>query len=233
MYGLLQSRLLTDNTPGITVVNDINDDIRELVESGKSLQLFPVVSCKVTVREEIGIPHFLYKCPSMGRPRKPVPQPETSRPDMFGKVYDSPYVEVMFSGGMGLGVFAKVDIPPNTYATEYYGTHIVPMPLPRHHTTHTLSLTRDMSVIQGIQFPISFCGVGSLINSSPKPNCRFVKFPEQGRAYIQTCRQIRAGEELFAGYRFEERPEDVVPADEEDTISVSNEDTISYDHLDV
>lgn len=109
--------------------------------------------------------------------------------------------------GAGLGVFAAKKIPKGEVVTEYAGC-IVPknpdFPDDGIFTTpHFKSIAGGgIHVIHGLQRPICWCGVGSLLNSSSTPNCGWYRERERNkdRIYIISLAEIKEDTELLLDY---------------------------------
>ena len=106
------------------------------------------------------------------------------------------------SGVHGRGVFALVDIPKRTRLIEYLGERMTHDEADDRYgdihdgSSHTmLFAANDAVVIDATQWGSS----ARWINHSCAPNCEAIE--DEGRVYIETRRDIRAGEEL--GYDYE------------------------------
>jgi len=102
-------------------------------------------------------------------------------------------VEVRQAGAKGLGVFARVAIPPGGLVEECPA-----LVIPR----------KKASVPKGLEdyyFPWDggyavALGYGSLYNHSPRPNCVFEMRAEERLLVVTACRAVRAGSELTFDY---------------------------------
>ncbi len=106
------------------------------------------------------------------------------------------------SGIHGRGVFALVDIPKGTRLIEYLGERMSHKEADRRYgavhdgSSHTmLFAANDEVVIDATKWGSS----ARWINHSCAPNCEAIE--DEGRVFIETRRNIRAGEEL--GYDYE------------------------------
>jgi SET domain-containing protein len=102
----------------------------------------------------------------------------------------------------GRGVFALVDIPKGVRLMEYVGERMTHEEADRRYgelhegSAHTmLFAANDEVVIDGTEWGTT----ARWINHSCTPNCEAVE--EEGRVFIETCRNIRKGDEL--GYDYE------------------------------
>ncbi|MBN1305273.1 MAG: SET domain-containing protein-lysine N-methyltransferase [Anaerolineales bacterium] len=115
-----------------------------------------------------------------------------------------PFIEIRSSSIQGLGVFAAIDIQKATRIIEYMGERISPDEADTRYDddagscTHVLLFIVDEdTVIDG--------GIGGneakYVNHSCQPNCEAVI--DSGRVYIESLREIPAGEEITFDYRLE------------------------------
>lgn len=169
----------------------------ELIASGASLSIFPNITTKVQLLCTATPPISTI---NMGLRKSTIGTKVILWEDIFSMCYDTSYIYVAFTNyNTRLGVFAKKFIPRGTLITEYYGSLDKNIKHPSDHRTHTLDISYKTRIIhiRGIQKPIWWCGVGSMIYSSDEPNCEFVKDKNYLRAYAKSKIDINIGEELL------------------------------------
>ncbi len=115
-----------------------------------------------------------------------------------------PYFELRSSPIQGLGAFAVQDIPKGTRVVEYTGERITPEEADARYDDdaveepHTFLFTVNKKII------IDGAREGNearFINHSCEPNCETVI--EDKRVFVETIREIRAGEELTYDYHLD------------------------------
>lgn len=219
----MKSELLSNTSDRLKVEKkNISNEIRKSLRDGVSLKYFQAVSSKIRI-VRTGNNTIIPPSPPIrrGRRRKISVNPENNCDDIFGMSYDTPYIHIRMTKYAGLGVFASTFIPAKTLVTEYCGNvcHDDDVRLPESHKTHMLSIEFKQSYIRGLQRPLWWHGVGSLVNSAIAANCFFEKDIISLRAYLVAKRDIRVGEELLVDYRL-----NIETGNE----SIADDDTISY-----
>ena len=96
----------------------------------------------------------------------------------------------------GLGIFAKVNIPPGTKICPYLGKKSRRIPL---------NSTRTIRTIDGWYIDGLLHGGYASFSNDPcckiAENCEFVE--DDGCVFIESIKWIRAGEEIYVGYGLE------------------------------
>lgn len=113
----------------------------------------------------------------------------------------APPYEVRESGVHGRGVFATIRIPAGTRLIEYAGERITPEEADRRdpdgapgpHHTFLFAIDDDVVIDAGVGG-----NDARWINHSCDPNCEADE--EEGRVFIKSIRNIKAGEELSYDY---------------------------------
>ena len=122
---------------------------------------------------------------------------------------ENPYVRFTQSAIHGTGGFAKCDIPSGTQIIEYVGERIDKAEAQRrceNDNRYIFFLDETWDIDGDVAWnPARF------INHSCAPNCETEVDTEEGRVWVQTIRDITAGEELSFNYcydmtDFEEHP---------------------------
>ena len=117
---------------------------------------------------------------------------------------DSPPFEIRDSPMQGLGAFATRAIPADTRLIEYAGQRLTPdeaearYPDVEGERHHTFLFAIDDDVVIDAAFEGN---EARFINHSCEPNCDAVI--EDGRIWIETIRDVAAGEELAYDYAYE------------------------------
>jgi SET domain-containing protein len=119
-----------------------------------------------------------------------------------------PQVSVRGSSVHGLGVFADEAIPAVTVVLEYTGERISPEEARRREAA-TPGITYILWYDDEIRIDGAVGGnEARFVNHSCEPNCLIRR--EEGRAFLETVKPIRSGEELTFDYSFD-RDDEKVP----------------------
>src|SRR5512132_3924931 len=128
-----------------------------------------------------------------------------ARPSPPGKVGPvNEWLELRGSPIHGLGAFARVDIPKRTRIIEYTGEKISNAEADRRYDDEKMSRHHTFLFILNKKQVIdaNYGGNESMyINHSCDPNCE--TFIPRGRIWIESMRDIKAGEELTYDYMYD------------------------------
>ena len=133
---------------------------------------------------------------------KPVRRARKSRPGKAGPVNE--WMELRRSPIHGLGAFALQDIPKGTRIIEYVGEKISNAECDRRYDDEKMSRHHTFLFILNKKQVIdaNYGGNESMyINHSCDPNCE--TFIPRGRIWIESMRDIKAGEELTYDYMYD------------------------------
>ncbi len=121
----------------------------------------------------------------------------------FGEVSQS-YFELRASPIQGLGAFAVRDIPKGTRVVEYTGERITPEEADARYDDDAMERPHTFLFTVNKKIVIDASREGNearFINHSCEPNCETVI--EGKRVFVETMREIRAGEELTYDYHLD------------------------------
>jgi SET domain-containing protein len=125
------------------------------------------------------------------------------------------FYEVRRSSVHGYGGFAKQDLKKGTRVTEYLGERITHAEADRRYEDHDENDNHTFLFIVDKRTVID-AGVGGnnarFINHQCEPNCESVI--EKGRVWIETIRNVKAGEELGYDYQIGREKDDPENVDE-------------------
>jgi len=102
----------------------------------------------------------------------------------------------------GRGLFALKDFPKNANVTGYDGVELTKQEAKNLDPSHTAALVKGHAVIFGkVHSKESVhVGVGSLVNSSDRPNCKLTRTRDDSRLYLKACAPIEGGSEVLTNY---------------------------------
>ena len=129
--------------------------------------------------------------------------PPTTSPRVRVKL-SQPWFDIRRSPVQGRGAFAMRPIPKGTRLIEYTGERIGHARFAARHAAETKGRRHHTYLFQATRRTVVDARLhgneAKYINHSCRPNCRAVI--DRGRIFIETCKAIRAGEELAYDYSY-------------------------------